>query len=101
METPDLELGFALVSLTGLDADAGLLAGPMVHQVGVVHQTLGPSASFLMVDLFLDFADDQYGHWVLGYLVLVEENQHDLEGNFQVALACCPLMKVQLLAPLV
>lgn len=97
----DLELGFALVNLTGLDADTGLLAGPMVSQGGAVQQTSGPSASFLMVDLFLDFAEDQYGHQVVGYLVLVEEDQHDLEENFQVVLACCPLVKVPLLAPLV
>ena len=89
------------MSLTGLDADAGLLAGPMVGQGGVVHQTVGLSASFLVVGLFLDFAEGQYGHQVVGYLVLVEEDQHDLEENLQVALAYCPLMKVQLLAPLV
>lgn len=97
----DLKLGFALVNLTGLDADAGLLVGLMASLFGVVQQTSVPPASFLVVDLFLDFAEDQYGHQVVGYPVPVEENQHDLEENFQVALACCPLMEVQLLAPLV
>ena len=47
-----------------------------------------------MEDLLLDFAEDQYGHQVVGYLVLAEENPYDLEENFQVALACCPLMDV-------
>ena len=73
----------------------------MVSQGGVVHQTAGPSVSLLMVGLFLDFAEGQYGHQVVGYLLLVEEDQHDLQENHQVALACCPLMKVQVLAPLV
>lgn len=89
------------MNLTGLDAAVGLLAGPMVSRRGVVHQTAGPSGSLLKVGLFLDFAEDQYGHQVVGYLVLVEEDQHDLQEKLQVALACCPLMNVQLLVPLV
>lgn len=45
----------------------------------------------------MDLAEDPYGHRVLGYLVLVEEHQHDLEGNFLVALACCPFVQLVVL----
>lgn len=85
-----------MVNLTGLDVGADLLAGPLAGQVEVVHQhqTLAQSASFLVVHQALDLAEDPYGHQALGYLVLVEEHQHDLEENFLVALACYPFVQV-------